>query len=392
MRSPRIRPTLTRTRILGALVLVAVAVAAFQFSNLISGLIGPNPQTAPWRLIKSMELVDAGRPFNATLIARSGSLFVAAGNNQKSIDMWYSTDGRKWLRGTSPDLTPPSGRTYEVRDLVATEDKIVAIGVENDADSFTRLMAWESRNGTTWWRDTSFPESVPNEFLMVGNAVEHSGSIYFETTFGFLRNDPESTGWHYVKSARQCTQEFGGSTELGPMLLGGCVKEGEGEASIPVRAVATAVDPTGRQTDYGPRTGLDWAAGAASTDGVTVVVGIRHTSPTAVFTRSLDHGTTWSELQRFPIPADIDAADIKNLVSADGILIAAGEVLGSGAVPLPAVWTSVDGGESWAFHRLPGLGVNGWIREITAKDGRIVAPAKTGYGPVEVAGMMVNFE
>ncbi len=131
--------------------LYAAGVEAWDPITRSDGAIWFSDDGLTWERLETPGLVGADESGIESITELNG-LLVAVGQSRRSAHIWSSSDGTSWV--SVHDEAPTTAETWlPIRDLVATESGLVAVGVSVTFEGpgvTSRIAAWHSIDGHSW--------------------------------------------------------------------------------------------------------------------------------------------------------------------------------------------------------------------------------------------------
>jgi hypothetical protein len=316
--------------------------------------VGPDsvwtsPNGQDW-LLKAALPQLAGDKITALTSTASG--FLAAGQNipagnlaKASPVVWVSSDGVTWQRlgVTQLGLVAGAGRVLGITNVATNGGVIVMSGTV--AGATTSSGAWRSTDGGTSWTAVTIPADGASATI-VGLAPLKGGFVAVRPAQnnGFARAavyiSPDGAAWH--RSAILATadnmpltvgQVSGGAT--------GAVVTAQADGFVIAFLSADGVTWTG--TDPVATSAAEQVSGAVLTSGGQAMIAGTSTQRQPVLTLIGAQGGP-DQINVRAIPGTIVPQVAVNAVAAS----AANQVAVGSADGFPAIWTSADGGSTWA--------------------------------------------
>jgi hypothetical protein len=178
--------------------------AAFDGSTIVA-LTDP-PSTRAWWSVDTRQWASEALPeasYARVVEAVPGGGFVAGGATDDDIAAWSSDDGHSWR------LDPLGGVPYEVRGLAATDEVVVAVGLQG-----TNGAAWRRPIGATEWvggPDPSFGHgAIVQDVATTENGFVAAGAI--PNRYAVWQSDDGAT-WTEVETSGLPTEPTEGGVQ-----------------------------------------------------------------------------------------------------------------------------------------------------------------------------------
>lgn len=350
--------------------------------------VTPSATAAPvWTAVDDGGALTPGTSVFVNDAAALGSRVVAVGTfdpSGKAIQgaVWVAEDGTDWrvvedaeAFGGQPDTTT------QVRGVVATSRGFVAVGYIFGSDDADTPLAWTSPDGTAWQRtelpDVGTPAAVTE--VAGGRLVAVGGygpSIWTSQDGGAT--------WESI-----VLEQIGDDGTLEAVVAVGQRVVALGHSSVAISEDGGATWEQVARADAGlPENPSETRQGAvqdllALPDGSLLAVLL---TDSGVAAQTSSDGRTWGPAVALPHSPQSGNDLVEAVVTLDdGTLVAAGLAFeGAGSPSVPVVWTSVDGGRSWALDDAAFLpGGEGQVTALTATGDTLVA---VGNGGAEAGG------
>jgi hypothetical protein len=302
-----------------------------------------------------------------TTLTSTASGFLAAGQNipdgnlaKASPVVWVSSNGVTWQRlsVTQLGLAAGTGRVLGITNVAANGGVIVMSGTVAGAGTATSSGAWRSTDGGTSWTAVTVPAGNGASGTIAGLAPFRTGFIAVrQADVGGLigaaaYTSGNGTAWTQGGTFHSAN---GAPLTLGPVSGGpnGAVVTAQADGFVIAFLSADGVKWTG--TDPVATSAAEQVSGAVLTSsGQAMIAGTSAGDPAQrqpMLTLIGAQGGP-DQINVRAIPGAIMPQVAVNAVAAS----AADQVAAGSADGLPAIWTSTDGGSTWARASVPTSG------------------------------------
>ena len=329
---------------------------------------------------------------DVTTLITAGTGFLAAGQNipggtqaAATPVLWMSATGTSWRRVAAAGLglsTPAGTRLLGITHAAADGTTIVVTGTVQTPDGQASA-AWRSANGGTSWAAVTIPQGNGAATTIAGIAPLRNGFVAVRpasldgVTGALVYTSQDGVAW---KQSAQVTTANGAALTIGQVSGGpsGAVIEGSAEGLIiaflsPDGATWKGTDPIGSQAD-------EQVSGVTLTSPTQAVIAGNSSATPALTLIGTTGGPDQIVVTAIPGVTEEEIA-VNAIADSGSTQVAAGSADG-----FPAVWSSQDGGSTWARGTAATSSAFGraGIQQLTG-----VAHGATGWvavGGAELAG------